>query len=133
VYEKILSIEEVTSHDVDASYYKYDGYLVKTEAQEIFIGVDNMQCCCESFGAISSEDDLGDFVGGYLRSIKITDKGLNTKVLEQVQYLDEGGAVFLDLETTRGTLQLVVYNAHNGYYGHTAVIRSRDLNDETGI
>ena len=35
--------------------------------------------------------------------------------------------MFLTFKTSNGTLQFAVYNDHNGYYGHQALIR---INDE---
>jgi hypothetical protein len=31
---------------------------------------------------------------------------------------------FITFETSNGTLQLAVYNEHNGYYGHNCYIKS---------
>jgi hypothetical protein len=36
-------------------------------------------------------------------------------------------AMFVDIETDRGVLQFVAYNAHNGYYGHKARVQSTQL------
>lgn len=125
--EVILEIKEVSNPD---KHVGYDGYLIKTDKQEIFLGVSNGQCCCESWGVVLSEDTVDDYVGGYLIDIKVTDKALNSKVLNEVYY-DEGGVMFVDLITTRGVLQFAVYNSHNGYYGHDAIVRSHDLNEDT--
>jgi hypothetical protein len=38
--------------------------------------------------------------------------------------------MFVNLETDKDTLQLTVYNSHNGYYGHSAFIRSNQINKE---
>lgn len=45
--------------------------------------------------------------------------------------LYEGEAMFINFETSKGTLQFTLYNSHNGYYGHTAkVISKRPGNTE---
>ncbi len=36
--------------------------------------------------------------------------------------------MFVNLETNVGLLQFVAYNSHNGYYGHDAVLVSKQLN-----
>jgi len=41
---------------------------------------------------------------------------------ENLSYTDCGDAVFLNIRTNRGNLQFAVYNAHNGYYGHSAYV-----------
>ena len=51
-------------------------------------------------------------------------------MIEELEYLDSGGAMFVNLETSEGLLQFVAYNAHNGYYGHEAVLVSKQLNHE---
>lgn len=38
--------------------------------------------------------------------------------------------VFIDFETSKGKLQFVLYNDHNGYYGHYVTIKSNQLNIE---
>lgn len=42
-------------------------------------------------------------------------------------FIEEGDFVFINLETNKGTLQFVLYNSHNGYYGHCSSITSTQL------
>lgn len=65
--------------------------------------------------------------------ISITDTALNNKKIEALEYLDCGGAMFVNLETSEGLLQFAAYNSHNGYYGHEAVLISKQLNYEEGL
>lgn len=51
--EKILKIEET-------SFDGKDGFVITTDQQEIKLGIDNGQCCCENWGYFMSEDDLSD-------------------------------------------------------------------------
>lgn len=46
--------------------------------------------------------------------------------------LDAGSAMFINVETTKGLLQFVAYNEHNGYYGHEVKLVSK-YNDKTII
>jgi hypothetical protein len=39
--------------------------------------------------------------------------------------LDAGSAMFINVETTKGLLQFVAYNEHNGYYGHEVKLVSK--------
>lgn len=127
--EIIKSIQEVHNKKLNRTdYSEYDGFLIKTDKQDIFIGIDNHQDCCEQFGYLTSEDNLKDFVGAQLNNIIKVDKALNSKILEQTNSLDEGSAIFVNLETSNGTLQFTVYNSHNGYYGHEAIVISKELN-----
>jgi hypothetical protein len=36
----------------------------------------------------------------------------------------------VNIDTDRGQLQFVAYNEHNGYYGHNAVVVSKQLTHE---
>ena len=53
------------------------------------------------------------------------EKILNTK---DFVYSEECSAMFVNFETSNGTFQLTMYNTHNGYYGHSAVLVSKQLN-----
>jgi hypothetical protein len=100
-----------------------DGYKVTTKKNIILVLIDNDQSCCESWGYMSSEDDMQSFVGANLRDVVLTDTALKSlSVDENLKYLDCGGVQFVNFETSRGTLQLAVYNAHNGYYGHGIIV-----------
>lgn len=46
--------------------------------------------------------------------------------------LDAGSAMFINVETTKGLLQFVAYNEHNGYYGHDVLLVSK-YDDKTVI
>lgn len=128
--EKILRIEETTFKKSKEDYNYFDGFQIITDEQTIKIGIANGQDCCENFGCIITNDDTKDFIGAKLKSLAIVDIALNNKKIEALEYLDEGGAMFVNLETSKGLLQFVAYNAHNGYYGHSAVLVSRQLNHE---
>ncbi len=121
--EKIIKIEE------EGNYY--DGYKIHTNSQVIEIGISNNQNCCETWGYMVSEDDLSFFIGSKIQSISLTDTALNTRIV--VDDVEEGLSIekrvmFVTLETDRGPLQFAVYNTHNGYYGHDAFVKSKQLN-----
>lgn len=120
--QKILSIREEND--------SFDGYVVTTTRQTIEIGVSNFRDCCESWGYVTSDDKLQDYVGAYLTGIAVVDTALDTMI---VPGFYEGNIMFVNLETSIGLLQLAVYNAHNGYYGHTAFVHSKTLNFDTSL
>lgn len=104
-------------------YSSMDGYKVETEDHILHVLIDNGQSCCENWGYLSSEDDLTPFIGTELVEIKLTDVALNQSVVEKSGYYeDSGGIQFVDFVTDKGTFQLAVYNAHNGYYGHGILV-----------
>lgn len=114
--ETILKIEELRDGD-------YDGYKVTTDKRTLDVAVDNGQYCCESWGYMSSEDDLEGFVGATLLRVESVDKALNTKT--EPEYLD-GSVYFVNFYTSKGMFQLVVYDSHNGYYGHSFKIMEKE-------
>lgn len=134
--EKILKIEELSHFsykDPDSWNSTYDGVKITTDKQEILVLVSDGQSCCESAGYVISEDDYSSFVGSDLSDVKVVDTGLNTKMVEAGQSLDEGDIMFVNLETSKGTLQLAVYNSHNGYYGHSGIIKSTQVTRSVGL
>lgn len=131
--ETILKIEELKDVRLEKERWgTYDGFAVSTDKQVIKLLIDNGQDCCEQWGYFMSEDDFEKFVGAELIEISITDTALNTKKYnEQIEYgLDDGGVMFVNINTTKGLLQFTAFNAHNGYYGHKAIVISEQLNHE---
>jgi len=131
--EKILRIEETTFKKTKDDWQSFDGFQIITDLQTIQIGISNNQSCCENFGCIITNDETKEFIGAELKSLAIVDTVLNNKKIEELEYLDSGGAMFVNIETSEGLLQFVAYNAHNGYYGHYAVLVSKQLNHEEDL
>ena len=140
--EKITNIKEV--HDVELKcdeICRAEGYLIKTEnilklkkiiltqktekATYYFL-IDQDQCCCESFGYLSTPDDFNDFIGADLLSIKrvtVNDCVKQNDLEERMnQKFDPAQTMFINIETSNGLLQLAAYNEHNGYYGHYVIM-----------
>lgn len=115
-------------------YDNYDGFIIKTNLQEIKVGIENGQSCCEQWGYLTSEDsdDLDSFIGGELLSITSTDSTLMSTTIDKLstEGIDIDSAVFITFETTKGTFQITAYNEHNGYYGHDVKVLSNQLNLE---
>jgi hypothetical protein len=128
--EKILKIEEgfFKLNEADYDWQAFEGFVITTSEQTIKIGIETGQSCCETFGYLIMNDEISDFIDQELLSISIVDTALNTKVIDAVSDLEEGEAMFVNLETSNGLLQLAVYNSHNGYYGHEMVVISMQLN-----
>ncbi|MBC5688122.1 hypothetical protein H8S37_04135 [Mediterraneibacter sp. NSJ-55] len=104
------------------TYEEYDGYRITTDKHEFNILISNGQNCCEHWGYFYSNDNEQDFVGADLLEVNLTDKELNKEVVNKSGYYDDcGGIQFVDFVTTKGILQIAVYNAHNGYYGHPII------------
>lgn len=131
------TIQEITEfHDEKGlqgeAWQSFDGWNVVTDDQTVVVAISNGQDCCESWGYFNSDDDPQKYVGAKLLRVERVAEDeaqrLVTTIPDMEYGLDEGGAVFVNIVTDRGTFQLAAYNSHNGYYGHEAVVISRDLN-----
>jgi hypothetical protein len=126
-FGKIKSIRKETFSQSD--WEAYDGYVIECENDIVKIGIDNNQSCCENWGYMSSNDeDLDYYVGADLLSVRVVDENLlKTKILEEGDIFSEGGGImFVDVDTTRGVFQIAMYNDHDGYYGHDAVVITKE-------
>ena len=121
---EIKEITEVYNYKIQRGYENMDGYKVETDEHIIYVLIDNVQSCCESWGYFASEDNLNQFIGAELMEINLTDTALNKEKVEKSDYYDgdSGGIQFVDFVTDKGIFQLAVYNAHNGYYGHEILV-----------
>jgi hypothetical protein len=140
--EKILKIESVDSITLktdDRWASSMEGVLITTTKQVIKVLIGNESCCCEHWGYLMSEDDPDYFLGADLLAVFVADTNLTTtdfqcgygeelaKGKTEKVSLDCGDVMFVNIETSLGTLQIAVYNAHNGYYGHRVIIESEQL------
>ncbi len=121
--EIIESIKETSFNHKD-KWSTYDGFIIKTNLQEIKVGISNGQSCCENWGYLTSEDNdnFNSFIGAELLEVKVTDTALSTVVIENLKEVSNAETMFVTFETANGTFQIVAYNDHNGYYGHDAVL-----------
>lgn len=127
--EKITGIKDYEGKD---KYRNVAGFEVVTDKQSIKLYIDNDSSCCEKWGHFWCNDNPQDFIGAVLRGVSLTDTALNeaqmkANDLNQNDKWFEGGVMFVNLETDRGTLQFVAYNEHNGYYGHEAKVQCTQL------
>lgn len=127
--EKILRIEEATFKKEGSKYPTFEGYQIVTDKQTIKIGIENGQSCCEDWGYFMTEDDLTDFENAELISIDVVDTALRVEKLKELN-VESADTMFVNFNTTKGLLQFVAYNDHNGYYGHDAIIISQQVTNE---
>lgn len=107
------------------------GYEIHTDQQVISFLISNSAGCCENWGYITTEDTLSDFVGAVLLDIELIDMDFEAHPLTKGMSSDEISWCFIDVKTSKGVLQFVLYNQHNGYYGHSAAITSKQLEYHT--
>lgn len=127
--EKILRIEEATFKKDNSEYPTFEGYQIVTDKQTIKIGIENGQSCCEDWGYFMTEDDLTDFENADLISVEVVDTALKVEKLKELN-VESADTMFVNFNTTKGLLQFVAYNDHNGYYGHDAIIISKQVTNE---
>lgn len=92
-----------------------------TDSNDVFVGFDMEQCCCEDFGwYVRKEIDTGDN-----EDKNVTDfEGyvFDTSFFKEVEFDEPGGesnfAIFKLVKDDCPELYLHLYNHHNGYYGH---------------
>lgn len=129
---KVTSIKEIfdVRIDCESDFSFYDGYEVETDDEKYRVLIENGQNCCECWGYFCSNDDLGRFIGKELTGVYLTDTALNTQKVKEliVEYWIEDDQIqFVDFCFSDGDkMQLAVYNAHNGYYGHSICVMRGD-------
>ncbi len=127
--ERIVSIVSIVSIEEVSGSELMEGYKVVTDRHTYHVLIGSEQFCCETSGYLTSDDDIQQYIGAELREVRLTDTALNSARVEASDYYeDDGGIQFVYFVTDRGVLQLAVYNAHNGYYGHSVLIaRDEDI------
>lgn len=113
-------IEQVIEND--------DGYTIVTNKQMIQLSMGEGDCSAVS-GYYFTPDNPKIFIGSTLLDIKIVDAPL---IDRDIDYQD-GGAVFVNFETTEGVLQFTAYNKHNGYYSARGRVISRQFCEEWSV
>lgn len=133
--EKILEIKSFEGKIPTNSWSTFEGYQIVTDRQVITVGINNGQSCCENWGYLMSQDNFEEFIDAELLSVKVTDTSLNTTVKDMLKddYVSEDSCMFVNFETSAGTLQFTAYNEHNGYYGHEAFVISNQIEYSTGL
>ena len=135
VKETIVAIREFETKRDDHGNCGMSGFVITTTSQQITLAIGNETSCREEWGYFMTEDATCEFIGEELVDITITNTALNTTVLDKIENSksdtdEEANIMFVDIKTTKGVLQFVAYNAHNGYYGHKAVVKTQQFNYE---
>ena len=113
VVKIVKNLEEFTSRQVG---YEFEGYQLVTNKGEIMFGICNDQQCCEDWGYdcfIENKAQDEDFIGA--RILEISQEGMRHDKYENC-------ASPLVIKTTKGDIDLWVYNKHNGYHCHPSLI-----------
>lgn len=116
--------------ELDMGSYRDNSY--------VKFGIYQHSNCCENWGYLTSEDDLEQFVGADLINVYMVDTALKVypvmkEAFNSNEESSEDCVQFVNINTSVGMLQLVAYNAHNGYYGHAVVLESENLSHRETI
>lgn len=128
---KIVKIEEVNNVNFNNNRYSnYDGFKIETEDEEIYFVIDNSQQCCENWGTyLYTPEDLREYVGAdYLGYDESSCSEIENHL--ENEYVESDEICFLNIHTSKGTIDFAVYNSHNGYYSHAVVLKI--TNKKTG-
>lgn len=109
-YDQTLELSTSTKGD-------YDGFKITTRKGDIYFLINNGSQCCENWGYMSTDDNLDQYIGSDLLKIELT--GINLTTKDFFEYIEDDEIQFVTVTTSAGVFQLAVYNAHNGYYGHS--------------
>lgn len=123
--EKITSIKEIYDYRINSESLDVDGWEITTNKQIIIVGISSGKSCCENYGTMSTLDNVNDFIGETLIDICLTKKDLTSLSLDNC--CDDDDSMFVTFKTSNGPFQFVLYNSHNGYYGHSVIVRSSQL------
>ena len=127
--KQITTIDELFDVEIfqDGYTQEYSGYrLTLSDNNSIMFMIDSYQQCCESFGYLSTNDNIQDFIGSTIQKVEIVTGDNYTKsdlIISNYNgkdtiEVDVKECVFLIVTTDKGELTFAVYNAHNGYYSH---------------
>lgn len=123
---KIIHIRESVFKS-EGGLGEYEGYEIITDKQIIQLGIYSGQPCCENYGYLMSNDSTDEFIGATLKGVSLTDIALNNSIWKNMPDEDYTDTMFVNIETSKGLLQFVAYNSHNGYYGHSVIVKSTQL------
>lgn len=125
---RIVSIDSDITFSLGDKWRSYAGVVIKLDdGSEIKFGIADQQNCCEEWGYLAPKDDVKDFIGAVLLSVKEVDTF--PEGVAKYDWIDEelnhtwGELEWqgIEVQTNKGVLQFVVYNSHNGYYSHNTI------------
>lgn len=134
---KILVIESDVDFEVDTTKYNRDCYtrqfngvhITLDNGKDIYFGIGNEQQCCEYWNYLEPKDDMKDFIGAEVLEIKevkvnTLSTAMHSQLMESTDNLDldAGDYQAVQVITSKGILEFVVYNAHTGFYAHDTIL-----------
>lgn len=122
-------MSKIRNIDLEAQFDDVDGVIITLDdGSKIKFGISMYSHCCEHYDYLHTVDKPEEFIGAdYLG---LVEKDTWPAAIEQ-PYPDYGfdgsGFQAIDVNTSRGVMQFVVYNSHNGYYSHSTLLSYGDV------
>lgn len=96
--------------------FEQDGKINFVDDKNVFVGFDFYQCCCEDFGWCLSRTPLS----GYNYEMKEGENGIcpDGFQFDRGYFMEKSESVEFRLVKGEEEIFLLLWNSHNGYYGH---------------
>lgn len=124
IIQSIREVDEVKrnlNQYYPGSYDEYAGYEIVTNRHTYHVLIDSDQQCCENWGYMTTLDNPDEYIGAELLAVTTTDDQLATTQIEK-SFGEYADTMFVTFETNLGRFQITLYNEHNGYYAHNAIV-----------
>lgn len=88
------------------------------DGRHVKFGISNGQHCCERWDYLHPADDYSEYIGAEYLGLREID---TWPEFSRNKYEYESGFQAIEVMTSKGPLQFVVYNYHNGFYSHAVL------------
>ena len=109
---------------VEGDIFSYEGFFIETNKGTICFGIDTFQQGWErtGFHIEYKEEDLGYYIGAKILEI-VWEADPDPDKEKDITEFDTNQALPLLVKTSKGDIDLWVYNEHNGYYAHNYLVK----------
>jgi hypothetical protein len=148
INKKIKSIQIVKDNQIKTFTEKFYGYIITLEDDsKIKLLIEQTLYCCEDYNIVmlipfykirnnnlSEQEELKD---AEIKTIKFG-KDIHPEYKDQSRYKQvpsisnwekEINSAVIDIQTTKGLVQVVIYNYHNGNYSHNMYVEWENYKD----
>lgn len=91
------------------------------DGRHVKFGISNGQHCCESWDYLHPADDYSEYIGAEYLGLRDIDTWPEFSRNQDIVDDDYGCFQAMEVMTSKGPLQFVVYNEHNGFYSHAVI------------
>jgi hypothetical protein len=124
-----IALDDEIILDIHETYDDMMGYCIKTNYQNIYFLIENVDICCESFGVDFYKED--DTLESCDHECILDFSFLINKKLKEIIFLKSGeGDIVYRLNIDDTFFNIKVYNYHNGYYTHKVSIKYGSYSDD---